>query len=120
MVLVADDDMSLRSLISAALERQGHSVLLASSAEEAIRISSAAGTAIDVLLTDLSMPGRSGISLAADIRMQRPDIPVVLMSGWPLDEPIVGVLGGAVEILEKPFELSALARAVERALARRT
>jgi DNA-binding NtrC family response regulator len=94
VVLVADDDRSLRSLISAALQRQGHSVLLAASADEAIRISTSPDTSIDVLLTDLSMPGGSGISLATEIRAQRPDIAVVLMSGWQVEEPVAGIPGG--------------------------
>jgi two-component system nitrogen regulation response regulator GlnG len=119
VVLVADDDRSLRSLISAALRRQGHSVLLAASADEAIRISTSPDTSIDVLLTDLSMPGGSGISLATEIRAQRPDIAVVLMSGWQVEEPVAGIPGGDVEVLQKPFELSVLAAAVERAVARR-
>jgi DNA-binding NtrC family response regulator len=119
VVLVADDDRSLRSLISAALQRQGHSVLLAASADEAIRISTSPATSIDVLLTDLSMPGGSGISLATEIRAQRPDIAVVLMSGWQVEEPVAGIPGGEVEVLQKPFELSVLAAAVERAVARR-
>jgi DNA-binding NtrC family response regulator len=118
VVLVADDDRSLRSLISAALQRQGHSVLLAASADEAIRISTSPDTSIDVLLTDLSMPGGSGISLATEIRAQRPDIAVVLMSGWQVEEPVAGIPGGDVEVLQKPFELSVLAAAVERAVAR--
>jgi DNA-binding NtrC family response regulator len=119
VVLVADDDRSLRSLISAALQRQGHSVLLAASADEAIGISTSPETSIDVLLTDLSMPGGSGISLATEIRAQRPDIAVVLMSGWQVEEPVAGIPGGDVEVLQKPFELSVLAAAVERAVARR-
>jgi DNA-binding NtrC family response regulator len=119
VVLVADDDRSLRSLISAALQRQGHSVLLAASADEAIRISTSPDTSIDVLLTDLSMPGGSGISLATEIRAQRPDIAVVVMSGWQVEEPVAGIPGGDVEVLQKPFELSVLAAAVERAVARR-
>ena len=119
VVLVADDDRSLRSLISAALQRQGHSVLLAASADEAIRISTSPETSFDVLLTDLSMPGGSGISLATEIRAQRPDIAVVLMSGWQVEEPVAGIPGGEVEVLQKPFELSVLAAAVERAVARR-
>jgi DNA-binding NtrC family response regulator len=101
VVLVADDDRSLRSLISAALQRQGHSVLLAASADEAIRISTSPDTSIDVLLTDLSMPGGSGISLATEIRAQRPDIAVVLMSGWQVEEPVAGIPGGDVEVLQK-------------------
>jgi len=119
VVLVAEDEASLRSLISAALRRQGYSVLLAASASEAIQISTAADASIDVLLTDLSMPGRSGISLAVEIRARRPDIPIVLMSGWPLDAPVAGVPGAEVEVLQKPFELTALTAAVERALVRR-
>jgi DNA-binding NtrC family response regulator len=119
VVLVADDDRSLRSLISAALQRQGHSVLLAASADEAIRIWTSPDTTIEVLLTDLSMPGGSGISLATEIRAQRPDIAVVLMSGWQVEEPVAGIPGGDVEVLQKPFELSVLAAAVERAVARR-
>jgi DNA-binding NtrC family response regulator len=103
-------------LIEVALRRAGHEVALAVDAAGALTIASDEKQLIDLLLTDYTMPGRSGVELAADIRAMRPDIAVVLMSGWRLDEPVIGVPGQPVVLLEKPFDLTALAGAVERAL----
>jgi len=118
-VLVADDDTTVRAFIAAALERQGFAVLLAPDADAAIEFANDDGIPIDVLVTDVTMPGRSGIELAREVRAMRPSMGVVLMSGWRLDHPVDGIPGRAVELLEKPFDLSALARAVERALEQR-
>lgn len=115
-VLVADDDASVRTLIDLALRRQGHEVLLASDSDSALSIASDPSRPIDLLLTDYTMPGRSGLQLAVDIRALRPDIAIVLMSGWRMDQPPTGVPGPEIEVLEKPFDLSGLAGAVERAL----
>jgi DNA-binding NtrC family response regulator len=118
-VLVADDDTTVRAFIAAALERQGYAVLLAPDADAAIEFANDEGIPIDVLVTDITMPGRSGIELAGEVRAVRPTMGVVLMSGWRLDQPVHGIPGQAVELLEKPFDLSSLAEAVERALGQR-
>lgn len=115
-ILVVDDDASVRTLIELALRRQGHEALLAVDADAALAIASDRGQAIDLLVTDYTMPGRSGLQLAVDIRALRPDIAIILMSGWQMDRPPTSVPGPAVEVLEKPFDLTGLARAVERAL----
>lgn len=115
-VLVADDDASVRTLIDLALRRQGHDVLLAADADAALAIVSDERQAIDLLVTDYTMPGRSGLQLATDVRSLRPAIAIILMSGWRLDQPPTGVPGPAIEVLEKPFDLSGLARAVARVL----
>jgi two-component system cell cycle sensor histidine kinase/response regulator CckA len=115
-VLVADDDASVRTLVELALRRRGHEVVVAGDAAAALLIASDRSESIDLLVTDYTMPGRSGLQLAADIRAIRPQIAVVLMSGWQLDRPVIGVPGPDIEVLEKPFDLTGLARVVERAL----
>lgn len=115
-ILVVDDDASVRTLIELALQRQGHEVLLAVDSDAALSIASDESRPIDLLLTDYTMPGRSGLQLAVDIRALRPDIAIILMSGWRMDRPPTSVPGPAIDVLEKPFDLSGLARAVERAL----
>jgi two-component system cell cycle sensor histidine kinase/response regulator CckA len=116
-VLVADDDAGVRTLVELALRRGGHEVVLAVDADAALAIASDLARSIDLLVTDYTMPGRSGMQLAADIRAIRPDVAVVLMSGWHLDQPVTGVPGAEIVVLEKPFDLTGLARAVEQALA---
>jgi len=118
-VLVADDDITIRALIAAALERDGYAVLLAPDADAAIEFATDEEIPIDVLVTDMTMPGRSGVELAGEVRAMRPDLGVVLMSGWRLEQPVDGIPGQPIELLEKPFDLSGLTRAVERALERR-
>ena len=115
-VLVADDDAIVRTLVEQALRRQGHEVLLAVDGAAALTIASDVSRPIDLLVTDYTMPGRSGLQLAVDVRALRPDVAIILMSGWRMDQPPTTVPGPAIEVLEKPFDLTGLARAVERAL----
>ena len=95
---------------------QADEVVVARDAAAALLIASDRSESIDLLVTDYTMPGRSGLQLAADIRAIRPQIAVVLMSGWQLDRPVTGVPGPDIEVLEKPFDLTGLAHVVERAL----
>jgi two-component system cell cycle sensor histidine kinase/response regulator CckA len=98
------------------LEGEGYTVLATAGAEGALRTSTAWGEAIDVLLTDLAMPGVHGPELAARIRARRPAIGVVFMSGYADDD--LGrdpELTASSEILPKPFNVEALSRAVGRA-----
>jgi DNA-binding NtrC family response regulator len=111
---VAEDDASIRSFITAALRRDGHAIVVAEDAETALRLVDA-GDRFDVLLTDLTMPGRSGIELAHEVRTRHPDVGIVLMTGWDLDGPVSGIPGRPIEQLRKPFDLVELSAAVGRA-----
>lgn len=99
-ILLVDDSPQIRPLIRAILSELKWPVLEASSAQQALDIAAGHHGPIDLLLTDLSMPGMSGYELAVAMRKQRPDMKVLFMSGYGL--PSSGLDG--VEFIEKPFQ----------------
>lgn len=116
-VLVVDDNHALRRAIRRQLSAAGHRVVEADSAEEALPLI-AALDGLDVLLSDVVMPGMSGTDLAAAARDLRPGLRVVLMTGTdPKDgaTPAATVAAGSLPLLRKPFPAGALVAAVEAA-----
>ncbi|MDB4932326.1 MAG: Blue-light-activated protein, partial [Myxococcaceae bacterium] len=118
-VLVVDDAEGLRELTRRLLERLGYNVLVAGNADEALGIF-ATGEQIDLLLTDVVMPGSSGPQLSKELVARRPGLRVLYMSGYT-DEAIVqhGVLNPGVALLNKPFTLGTLATKLREVLDRR-
>ncbi len=101
VVLVAEDEELVRDLIHTILLRAGYSVLLASDGQEALELSRSYAGDIDILLSDVVMPGMSGVHLAESIRAERPAIRSLLMSG-KLPSEIVSQ-GGDADFMRKPF-----------------
>jgi PAS domain S-box-containing protein len=111
-VLVVDDEPGVRHLACAMLRRSGYTVLEASDGLEAERIATGHADDIDVLLTDIVMPGMRGPELAARLRSSRPMLRVVYMSGFPDTEPLADVERGEAAFLAKPFVRAALLGAI--------
>jgi len=111
-VLVVEDQPSIRRILTRILERDGHDVLIAGSAEEALTL--AEQHPFDLLLTDVVMPGASGRELADQLRATRPDLPVLFTSGAEEGER----LGDRAAFVQKPFKMEQLRRAVQQLLAR--
>ena len=101
-VLVVEDEPSVRGLVTAALRRDGYQVLHAESGKAAIDAAAQAGR-IDVLLTDVAMPGMTGIELASTLSRTQADMRVVVMSGHPPNLVSMPKLERPVEFLAKPF-----------------
>jgi two-component system, NtrC family, nitrogen regulation response regulator NtrX len=113
-VLVVDDEPSVLLETSASLKRH-YEVLTASRAEDAERM--LGEQKIDLLLTDLRLPGKDGISLLEAVKGSHPDVPVVLMSGHgTIEEAVKAIRLGAADFVEKPFGPERLQVTVERAL----
>ncbi len=117
-VLVVDDDPAVRGLVVAALRTEGYRTIQAGSGEEALRAMRDADGAIQLLLTDATMPGMSGIELAARILGERPNLPVIIMSGYTADTLNLSGLRGAVSICQKPFTPNELRQRIRQALGR--
>jgi len=116
-VLIAEDAEALRQMTRRMLQRHGYSVLVASNADEAVRLFRAHPT-IDVLLTDVVMPGASGPELTMRLKEERPELKVVYMSGYTEDAIVQrGVLNHGVAFLHKPFTFEALGRKLQDVLA---
>jgi two-component system, cell cycle sensor histidine kinase and response regulator CckA len=113
-VLLVEDEQSLRKLTRTTLANLGHAVLEASDAFEALKIASKTTDEIDLLLTDVVMPGMSGRVLAEKLAALRPAIRVLYMSGYT-DGAVArhGVLESGISILRKPFTRAELTERVE-------
>jgi two-component system cell cycle sensor histidine kinase/response regulator CckA len=117
-VLVAEDESVLRAIAERALSNAGYTVLLADSGEQAVRLAAERVEPIDLLFTDIVMPGIHGVALARAMRATRPGIRVLISSGYTKDDVIRrGVDMGDTPFLAKPYTPSGLVAAVEAALA---
>jgi two-component system, cell cycle sensor histidine kinase and response regulator CckA len=117
-VLVVEDADGLRELTQRLLERLGYTVLIAADAAEALTIFEG-DPAIDVLLTDVVLPGISGPELIRQVIADRPGLRVIFMSGYT-EETIThhGVLKPGVDFLQKPFTSDTLGRKIREVLDR--
>ena len=106
-ILVVEDNAMLRRLMARHLRDDGHEVLECESAEEAEKLVESAA-AFDLLIVDVSLPGRSGLDLVRGLRERGLRAPILLITAWGLD--LSGV--GASRVLTKPFGVDALRRAV--------
>ncbi len=117
-VLVVEDAEELRGLAKRLLERQGYTVLVAANADEALRLFEQHAS-IDVLLTDVVMPGTSGPELTSQLVGQQPALRVIYMSGYTEDAIVQhGVLKPGIAFLHKPFTSETLGRKIREVLDR--
>jgi CheY-like chemotaxis protein len=116
-VLVAEDEPLLARIVLRVLTEAGHAVTSCASAEDALAIVRDAPSTIDLVLTDLSMPGMRGDELARRLAELRPDLPCLVMSGHA-ETQIFDQAGAPRGFLQKPFVGQELLDAVEHLLAR--
>ncbi|GIW52088.1 MAG: hypothetical protein KatS3mg081_1443 [Gemmatimonadales bacterium] len=117
-VLLVEDDPDVRSTVRTILERSGYRVLAASNGAEARGLWKERGAEIDLVITDLVMPGgMSGLELAQGLRSDRPGLKVLYVSGYSADFAGRKIeLGPGERFLQKPFTLHSLLEAVRGAL----
>jgi len=118
-ILLVEDEASLREIAQELLEASGYTVLTAANGAEALAVAEQqASDSIQLLLTDVVMPGMSGPALAQTIRARWPAVSVVFMSGYSQEAVQKhGLLEAGARLLAKPFSLNTLVRSVEEALA---
>ncbi len=104
-ILVVDDDPDVREILVESLRVFGYAVAEAAVAEEALRLVSSS-QAIGMVISDVRMPGMSGIELVERVKAIRSEVKVILISGYFLPQPITG------RFLKKPFHMRQLAEAV--------
>lgn len=114
-ILIVDDDEDMRGLLMDVLSEEGHEVSTAGGAEEAL---ANLPMGLDLVITDLKMPGMQGLDLMYRIKTLRPEIAVVIITAFgTIESAIEAVKAGAYDYLPKPFKLSQMALVVQKALA---
>jgi two-component system nitrogen regulation response regulator GlnG len=114
-VWIVDDDRSIRWVIEKALSREGIAFSSFSSAQEALNALS--GSAPEVLVSDVRMPGLSGLELLQAVKQRHPEVPVIVMTAYSdLDSAVAAFQGGAYEYLPKPFDVDQAVELIRRAL----
>src|SRR5256712_3121176 len=115
-VWVIDDDRSIRWVFEKALAREGIPFKTFAQATEAMEALDAAG-APQVLVSDIRMPGASGLELLQTLRQRFPDLPVIIMTAYSdLESAVAAFQGGAFEYLPKPFDVDQAVELIRRAL----
>jgi two-component system, NtrC family, response regulator AtoC len=113
-VLVVDDEMSLRKVLSATLQREGYEVNVCPDGEEAIVALDRDGA--DVVVTDLVMPKMDGLALLRKVVARHPDVPVIVVTAHGrIDSAVEAMKAGAFDFLAKPFDHSELKSIIAKA-----
>lgn len=115
-ILLVEDEDTVRRVTDRLLQKLGYEVLAASDAEEAIELFREHDEELDLVLTDVVMPGLTGVEMAELLRRERPDMKFLFTSGYTSKE-----LGGSPQappepFLPKPFSMAELSRSVRKAL----
>jgi two-component system NtrC family response regulator len=117
-ILVVDDEASQRTVLAGFLTKRGFTVTTAANAEEALK--AAQSGSLDLVLTDLKMPGLSGVELMTRLRAANPDLQVIVMTAFGTVASAVDAMKrGAADYLTKPVDLDELEVLVQRSLERR-
>jgi two-component system, cell cycle sensor histidine kinase and response regulator CckA len=119
LVVFVDDEPAVLDVLGATVGRLGYRVLLVNDATQALELLEGKLDDVGVLVTDLGMPGLSGVQLVEELKRRRADLPIVVMTAvLPPDQRAGLAALGVTECLNKPFQASELLRSVERALER--
>lgn len=117
-ILVTDDEVSIREVLAEGLESFGYEVAQASTAAEAFDVVRRGG--IDLVLSDIDMPGENGLSLLKRVKERDPDIDMIMVTGVvDLEVAIGAIRQGAADYVSKPFNLEEVQIVVERTLEKR-
>jgi CheY-like chemotaxis protein len=119
-VLIVEDEDAVRHIVRRVLEAQGYEIVEARDGNDALRICAHRGDRIDLVLSDVIMPGMGGRELSRALATTRPTLPILFMSGYNEEGELADAdLGLGPAVLAKPFTSETLARHVREALDRR-
>jgi DNA-binding NtrC family response regulator len=114
VVLIVDDEETIRKLLKARFERDGFRVVTASSAEEAQKVVDSTPD-LGVIVTDIRMPGKDGLTLTAEVKESHKHLKIIVMTGHGEKSTAIRALRiGASDYLEKPFDIEEMTHAVTR------
>jgi nitrogen regulation protein NR(I) len=124
-ILIADDEASLRKVLSAALRREGYDVVAAQDGDEALQLLDAStspetGEPFDLLISDVRMPGVDGLELLDRVKERFDDLPVVLLTAHgTVDMAVQALKQGAFDFVTKPYERDEFLQVLRKALGQR-
>ncbi len=114
-IMVVDDEQMIQEMLEEFLSPEGFDVVLASNVDQALKILEE--RSVDVLITDLKMPGKSGLDLLKELRTEHPQIAPILMTAFAtIDTSIAAMRNGAYDYILKPFKIEDVLLTIERAL----
>ena len=114
-ILVVDDELLIRDLLYDFFHQQGWNISVAENGEKALEILKA--RKVDLVLTDIKMPQIDGLSLTSQVRAKYPEMPVVLMTGYPSVETAVeGIRSKVSDYIIKPFNINKLFKSLKSQL----
>ncbi|HTT71179.1 MAG TPA: response regulator, partial [Anaeromyxobacteraceae bacterium] len=113
-VLIVDDELNIRRVLSAMLAREGYEVTAAADGEQALAVLQK--TPVHVVVTDLVMPRLGGLELLAQITSEFPDVPVIVITAHgTVDSAVQALKAGAFDYITKPFEQEELKMVIAKA-----
>jgi CheY-like chemotaxis protein len=115
VVLVVEDEQVVRQVVVEVLHQLGYAVLEAPDADAALAALESHGH-LHMLISDISLPGMSGRSLADTLRARQPELKVLLMTGYAADAASSKGFAAGMELITKPFTVSALTERLQRML----
>jgi len=112
-ILVADDEQNLRRVLAALLRREGHEVVQAATGLEAIeRLAD-----VDIVITDLRMPGADGMEVLRTASKNHPHVPVIMITAYgSVGQAVEAIKAGAFDYIEKPFEQDSIRVIIDKAI----
>jgi DNA-binding NtrC family response regulator len=111
-ILVVDDELLIRDLLYDFFSSQGWDISIAENGEKALQILE--DTPVDVVLTDIKMPTMDGLQLTEQLKETHPEIPVVLMTGFPsVDSAVTALRQRVADYIIKPFNINQLYKTIE-------
>jgi CheY-like chemotaxis protein len=110
-ILVVDDDPGVRYALTEVLADRGHRVIAASSGSEALGLLEG----VDVVVTDLAMPGMDGLELVSQIAARAPALPVILVTAHGSEQVFRIASSRGCRCVRKPFDIDEIARVIEQA-----
>ena len=114
-ILVVDDEPNYRIVLTELLSDEGYTVFTADSADQALKI--AKETDLDLVLTDMRMPGKDGIELLNEIKEFNPSLPVIMVTAFgEVDKAVSAMQAGAFNYLTKPFKSEELLISIKKAI----
>lgn len=118
-ILIVDDELSMREFLKILLEKDGHEVIAAADGASALEF--ATRHDFDLAISDIRMPGISGLDLLGELKKAKPDLPVILVTAFASpDDAVIAMKNGAFDYITKPFNVEEIKEVIRSATSRKT